>query len=70
MAKFSGNYPGKGGVQVCPQKQNQLDLHKFCPQCSQVKENIKIQGTYCNIFGEQILETTKTLMDITQFREI
>ena len=70
MAKFSGNYPGKGGVQVCPLCQNHLDLQKFSFQCSRVKDNVKIQCTYSNIFSEKIEETTiKTLMDITKFRE-
>ena len=70
MAKFSGNYPGKGGVQVCPLCQNHSDLQKFSFQCRRVKDNVKIQCTYSNIFSEKIHETTtKTLMDKTKLRE-
>ena len=63
------DYPGRNGTKVCPICESHMDLQKFSFQCSKVKENVKICGSYSNIFSENIqTETVETIEKITKFR--
>ena len=51
MANYAGNY---GQVKLCPLCSNHNDIQKMSFQCEKIKEKIRIQSKYSNIFSENI----------------
>ena len=71
MAKFSGNFRGKGPPTPCPLCLSHTDLQELCFSCSVVKEKIKLNENYDDLF-QQIVpkQMGKTLLSISRLREI
>ena len=69
MSNYGENFRGRGGPSVCPLCMNHPDGQKWSFQCSKIRENIKIEGKYSNIFGQVIeSQTVKTIVKISKFR--
>ena len=67
MANYAGNY---GQVKLCPLCSNHNDIQKMSFQCEKIKEKIRIQSKYSNIFSENIEPVTvKNIVDIHNTRE-
>ena len=69
-AQFKENYKSMYNTQTCPLCQSCLDTQKHSFQCAEIIENVKINGTYEEIFGQKIKqEVSKTVFEIFKFRE-
>ena len=70
MSNFSGNYRGKGPVELCPLCGQHEDLQHLCFECPVVLENVKIKEKYEEIFEPNItLTLAKTLSEIAKMRK-
>ena len=70
MAQYSENYRGGQGHLPCPLCLMHLDCQSMSFNCPSVKENIKIQGKYENIFCDKIEpELAETLVKIDKYRK-
>ena len=62
VARFKENFRNNYDEIGCPLCLDQPDTQAHCVQCPIIKENIKIQGEYSDIFSEKISkEISKTL---------
>ena len=70
MAKYRDNYKGQRGQAPCPLCNLHLDVQNLCFQCPSVRENVKLKGSYDQIFGNRISkELAKTVLQISKYRE-
>ena len=70
MANFSENFCGLAGPQLCPLCKKHFDGQNLCWQCPLVKENVKLEGEYNNIFqNKPNSKLVKTLVNINIFRD-
>ena len=63
MSNFAENYRGQGGPTICPLCESHVDSQKWSFCCKTIKENINIQGTYSDIFNENVkMETAQRII--------
>ena len=69
-ANFKENFKGKYINMTCPFCFLQVDTQVHSVECPKVKELIKIEGKYREIFSDKISpEISKTLANISKMRE-
>ena len=69
MSQYSENYRGGQGHLPCPLCLFHLDCQSMSFNCPIVKQNVKIQGEYKDIFSENIKpELANTIIEIEKFR--
>ena len=70
MANFKNNYRGTNPVNICPLCMNHPDTQQSAFQCSVLRKNVVINGTYSNIIDGNISkELAITITNIMKFRE-
>ena len=70
MAKFNGNFRGKGPPTPCPLCLSHTDLQELCFDCSVVREKIKWNEQYDDLFQQNIpKQMGKKLLAISRLRE-
>ena len=69
MAEFGENYRGQREFVICPYLCNQKDSQGHSFQCKGVTNNITVNGTYSDIFNDEIpITTSYTLTKIRKIR--
>ena len=70
VARFKENYKNSYQSIACPLRLVQPDTRVHCVQCLVVKTKVDVQGSYSDIFDEDIpINISKTLMKISNLRE-
>ena len=70
VAKFKENSKNSNVGIACPLCLVQPDTQAHCVQCPAIKTRLKIEGTYSDIFSEDIPQDIyKTLLEISELRE-
>ena len=70
VADFKENFKNAYTNIACPLCLVQPDTQAHCVQCPVVKEKVKVQGSYTDIFSEDIpSDISKTLKEISKLRE-
>ena len=71
MANVKDNYRGTNPYNICPLCMSHPDTQEAAFQCSVLRRNIDINGTYTDILEGNInKELAKTITDILKFREM
>jgi hypothetical protein len=70
MASYSENFRGSSGHTPCPLCLAHLDSQAMCMTCPAIRENVKLEGRYSQIFTNKITkELVKTVEAIDRFRD-
>jgi hypothetical protein len=71
VAYFKDNFKNAYTNIACPLCLVQLDTQAHCVQCPVVQEKVKVQGSYIDIFSEDIpSDISKTLHEISKLRKL
>ena len=70
MSKYSENYKGGKPTTVCPVCKDYPDTQMHSFQCQVLRENLKMEGNYVDIFSPKIERSlAETLERILKMRE-
>ena len=70
MASYSENFRGSSGHTPCPLCLAHLHSQAMCMTCPAIRENVKLEGRYSQIFTNKITkELVKTVEAIDRFRD-
>ena len=70
MSSYGQNFSVNGRPTICPLCHNHTDSQKWSYNCSMIKQNVKIENNYSDIFSGQIKrDTVNTIMGIEKFRK-
>ena len=70
VAKFKENFKNSYASIACPLCLVLPDTQAHCVQCPVVKDTVRVQGAYRDIFSEDIPSNiSKTLLEISELRE-